>query len=135
MPAKRLLIVDDNREIRLLVRAALVDTEFEVVGEAVDGIDAIGMVMETKPDVVLMDIEMPSMSGIEATRHLMDRFPKLVIFGFTGAPQRDRDEIMDAGAVAVFEKGSLTSLLAALEEWLRAHSDAPVEWDARDRPQ
>jgi CheY-like chemotaxis protein len=131
MRAKRLLIVDDNREIRLLIRAALVDSQFVVVGEAANGIEAIGMVLETNPDVVLMDIEMPSMSGIEATRHLTDRFPNLTIFGFTGSDGHDQIEIIEAGAIAVFEKGSLTALLAALDEWASANQ----ENDVSGRPQ
>jgi CheY-like chemotaxis protein len=131
MRAKHLLIVDDNREIRLLIRAALVDSPFMVVGEASNGIEAIGKVVETEPDIVLMDVEMPSMSGIEATQHLMDRFPNLAIFGFTGSVEGNHDRMIEAGAVAVFEKGSLTALLAALDEWAWAHA----ECDVSERPQ
>ena len=132
MRAKRLLIVDDNKEIRLLIRASLVDTDFEVVGEAENGIDAIGMVVETRPDIILMDIEMPSMDGIEATRFMMERFPNLAIFGFTGSEGQQHAEMIEAGAIAVFEKGSLTGLLAALEDWVRAQS--PSESQASERP-
>ena len=133
MRAKRLLIVDDNKKIRLLLRASLVDTEFEVVGEAENGIDAIGMVVETRPDIVLMDIEMPSMNGIEATRFLMERFPNLAIFGFTASADAVRNLMVEAGALAVFEKGSLTAVLAALEDWVRAQS--PSERESSERPQ
>jgi CheY-like chemotaxis protein len=127
MGAKRLVVVDDVKEIRLLIRAAFAGTRFDVVGEASNGIEAIGVVLETNPDVVLMDIDMPSMDGIETTRHLMDRFPSLTIFGFTGSPDMDQAAMIDAGAVAVFEKGHLAALMDAMDEWASSADCEPSE--------
>jgi CheY-like chemotaxis protein len=130
MGAKRLVVVDDVKEIRLLIRAAFAGSRFTVVGEASNGIDAIAQVLETKPDVVLMDIEMPSMDGIEATRNITERFPDVAIFGFTGSPGVDQAAMIAAGAVAVFEKGNLADLMDALDAW----ASAPAGRDPSERP-
>ncbi|NWJ97855.1 MAG: response regulator transcription factor [Chloroflexi bacterium] len=70
------LIVDDSTLIREGVRIILSrDPEIEVVGEAKDGVEALEQTLQLKPDVVLMDIEMPKMNGIDATRHLKAQLP------------------------------------------------------------
>jgi DNA-binding NarL/FixJ family response regulator len=74
--AVTVLIVDDSRLIREGVRIILSrDPAIEVVGEAKDGAEAIEQALKLKPDVVLMDIEMPNMNGIDATRHLKTQLP------------------------------------------------------------
>jgi DNA-binding NarL/FixJ family response regulator len=67
------VVVDDQALVRAGFRV-LVDSspDLEVVGEAADGIEAVRVVRETCPDVVLMDIRMPEMDGIEATRQIVD---------------------------------------------------------------
>src|SRR5690348_3979466 len=65
----RLLLVDDHPVVRKGIRSCLTGLEhLDVVGEATDGQGAISQVMELKPDIVLMDIDMPNMNGLEATR-------------------------------------------------------------------
>lgn len=69
----RLLIVDDHQLIRQAIRALLrVAPDIEVIGDARDGQEAVTMTQELKPDVVLMDIEMPLMDGVEATRQIVE---------------------------------------------------------------
>jgi len=75
------LIVDDQLPFRLAARAVLRRTEgFELVGEAGDGDEAVARVDELRPGLVLMDINMPTMNGIEATRQIVARHPDTTVF-------------------------------------------------------
>jgi CheY-like chemotaxis protein len=121
MRAHRLVVVDDSQHIRDLIRVALAESDFEIIGEAGNGFEAIEIILDAQPDIVLMDIEMPLMDGIEATRHLTIRLPETSIIGFTGSLGVDKDEMVRAGAEEVLEKGSLTVLIDALERWAGEH--------------
>ena len=75
------LVVDDQAPFRLAARAVLRRMEgFELVGEAVNGQDAIELVERLRPALVLMDINMPEMNGIEATRRIVAAHPDVVVF-------------------------------------------------------
>jgi two-component system response regulator DegU len=66
----RLLLADDHRMVRQSMRRSMEDAGFDVVGEAADGQEAVRMAGELRPDVVLMDVSMPVLDGVEATRQL-----------------------------------------------------------------
>src|SRR5205085_7766810 len=80
----RLLIVDDHALYRRGLRSMFeLEPDFEVVGEASDGFEAIEKVDALHPDVVLMDINMPGMDGMQATRKLADAYPGILIITLT----------------------------------------------------
>ena len=75
------LIVDDQLPFRLAARAVLRRTEgFDLVGEAADGHEAVERAIELRPSLVLMDINMPTMNGIEATRRIVAELPGTTVF-------------------------------------------------------
>jgi DNA-binding NarL/FixJ family response regulator len=80
----RLLIVDDHEVVRAGLQGMLASQpDFEVVGEAADGIEAVEMVERVKPEVILMDLRMPRMNGVEATRRIRARWPEVRILVLT----------------------------------------------------
>jgi DNA-binding NarL/FixJ family response regulator len=102
----RLLIVDDQRLMREGLRTLLeLEQGFEIVGEAANGQDALGTYADVKPDVVLMDIRMPGMDGVEATRRICASWPQAkVIILTTFDDDANVFEGLRAGAVGYLLK-------------------------------
>lgn len=73
--AKRVLIVDDAAFMRMLLKDIVTKAGYEVAGEASNGLEAVDRYKELKPDVVTMDITMPEMSGIDATKEILKSDP------------------------------------------------------------
>jgi DNA-binding NarL/FixJ family response regulator len=109
MRITRTLLVDDNAGFRRSMKEFLaLEPDIEVVGEAADGREAILKARELRPDLVLMDVRMPGMSGIDATRQLKDEMPELKIIILTIFDlQAYRDAAMASGANGYVTKGSL----------------------------
>jgi DNA-binding NarL/FixJ family response regulator len=73
----RIILADDHQIVRLGVRSLLeAEPDLKVVGETDNGEDTLGLVKELSPDVVIMDISMPDLNGIEATRRILAQFPQ-----------------------------------------------------------
>jgi two-component system response regulator NreC len=117
MTPLRILIVDDEKAVRsALGRLLGTRGEWEVVGEAADGAEAIGKAKELQPDVVIMDITMPEMSGLEATPEIKKAIPDAEILIFTqyDSTQMVR-EAQNAGASGYLLKSQANWLVAAVE--------------------
>jgi len=114
MTPKRVLVVDDNHLARKGVRTLLKrDPEFEVVGEAEDGSQALGLARELKPDLVLMDINMPHLDGLLATRLIKRELPHTMVVMLTISD--DAGDLFEA-----IRSGAQGYLLKSLEseDWL-----------------
>jgi DNA-binding NarL/FixJ family response regulator len=106
MNRPRLLVVDDHEMLRKALVDLLVQAGFEVVGEGADGADAVAMAKQLEPDVVLMDLRMPVLGGLDATRLIKDACPATQVVLLTAfespALQQQAEE---AGCFAYLVKG------------------------------
>jgi DNA-binding NarL/FixJ family response regulator len=101
-----ILIADDHPLYRRSVRAILEDeADFEVVGEASDGVEVVSMTEEKRPDVILMDISMPELDGLEATRQIKAKYPKIAVLVLTiHNDEQHALAILEAGAAGYLTK-------------------------------
>jgi len=76
---RRILVADDNQMVRQTIAAILRNGGFDVCGEAVDGQDAVAQALALQPDLILIDLVMPNMNGLEASREISQAFPGLPI--------------------------------------------------------
>lgn len=104
----RVLLVDDHFLVRQGLRKYLSHyLDIELVGEASDGEEAVKLTDLLKPDVVVMDINMPRMNGIEATGSIIRKHPSLKVIGLSFyLGNGNREAFLDAGACLLLEKGA-----------------------------
>lgn len=102
----RVLIADDHAGVREELRELIAEQpELEVVGEAADGAEALALARAVRPDVIVMDVAMPHMDGVEATRHIHVELPLVRILGLSTTQSHDgQHPIERAGAEAYFSK-------------------------------
>ncbi len=150
VPATRLVLADDHRMLRDSLRRALEEHGFDVVGEAADGQEAVRLALALRPDVVLMDVSMPVLDGVEATRQLHrvapdaqvvmltmhadgDVMARAIQAGAVGYLVKDcsMDEVVGAIRLAasgesVLSPGLASSMLAEMGKADRAGSQGPI---------
>ncbi|GAB4428422.1 MAG: response regulator transcription factor [Anaerolineales bacterium] len=120
----RLMLVDDHEVIRTGLKSFLGSQPgFEVVAEASNGIEAIERALETRPDIVLMDITMPEMNGMEATRKLKEAWPESTVLTLTVHEDKYYFmEMLSSGASGYLTKQAASEeLVAAIRSVAAGH--------------
>jgi len=115
VPPIRVLLADDHRILREGLASLLSEEpDLLVVGQAGDGMEAIELTRHTRPDVVLMDVTMPRLDGIAATRRITAEMSKVAVIGLSMHEEDDMaDAMRAAGAVAYLSKGGPSEALIA----------------------
>ena len=111
-PPLRVMLVEDHREVRAAVRQAIEGPEIEVVGESGDGRQAVALAPALSPDVILLDIDLPDVSGIHVVRMLSAALPRTIIVMLTVSDAHaDLFSALEAGARGYLVKGLAPSAL------------------------
>jgi DNA-binding NarL/FixJ family response regulator len=120
-PPVKIVVVDDNEDVRHLVRKVLHRYhKWELVGEAGDGMVAVEIVKQLQPDIVIMDVHMPRLNGIEATKRITASAPHSIVIGFsTYADVPTRTAMQKAGSAAFVSKEDICELPHVIERVLQ----------------
>lgn len=124
---RSILVVDDHEVIRRQLRSLFdSDPEFTVCGEAVHGVDAIEKAQQLSPDLIILDLSMPEMNGLEAASALRYIMPDVPLFLLTAHYSRELElTAFASGVCAVFSKhNDLDSLLARAKSELRIQQNS-----------
>jgi CheY-like chemotaxis protein len=118
---RKILIADDRDDTRIYIRNALVSRGWIVCGEATDGLQAVQMASQLKPDLVILDLSMPVLTGLEAAKEILQAAPGLPIVLFTlhEAPQVHEAAARVGVRKVVSKEAGLAPLFAAIEDVLR----------------
>jgi DNA-binding NarL/FixJ family response regulator len=119
---KNILIADDNAGVRTLIRTYLeMQTEFEICGEATDGVDAIEKIKELKPDLILLDLAMPKMNGAEVASIIKRTMPTVPIILFSVHGEKIGKSLASAvGVDIVLSKANgITNLVESVKSLLQ----------------
>lgn len=127
MPKKRVLLVDDISAVRSLVRQLFeLEPDFEISGEAEDGRDALEKAKILKPDLIILDLSMPDMTGLEAATLLRQILPETRIILFTVQEGGEVERLArEAGIHAVVSKNKAASKLVFQAKALLSNSSSP----------
>jgi CheY-like chemotaxis protein len=122
----RVLLADDHAVMRQSLALMLSqEPDIEVIGEAQDGGEAVELAARLRPDVILMDIGMPGVNGIDATRSINGAYPEICVIGLSMYEEGDRSQaIRSAGATDYVTKSAPKArLIAAIRGCMRSSSD------------
>ena len=126
----RVLLADDHSIVREGLQAMLEGSEeFEVVGQARDGVEAVQAASELSPDVIVMDVMMPEKDGVEACREIMESLPDTRVVMLTASTEADAViEAVAAGATGYLQKvAGLDRLLSAVRDVAAGEVSLPAE--------
>ena len=132
----RLLVADDEPLLRtLLVRMLDNHPGIEVVGECENGVEAVARTAKLKPNLVLMDVSMPVMNGLEATRRLLQMQPGIKVLIYSGGrTMQNLEDAVAAGAVGYqLKDGDFARLVAAIRTVAAEQTAWPEPWTANIR--
>jgi two-component system response regulator NreC len=123
MKAVRILVADDHEVVREGVRALIErQSDLEVCGVAATGREAVDLARKTKPNVVVLDITMPELDGLDAIRQIRKALPDTEVVVFSAHPSEDLiDEVFEAGAKSYIEKNEASRDLVAAIRSLAEH--------------
>jgi DNA-binding NarL/FixJ family response regulator len=109
----RILLCDDQKLVREHIRGVLQGLgTVEIIGEAADGLSAVSMAFELNPDLILMDVSMPGLNGIEATRRILAQAPGIRVLAYSGySDEHTIRNMLSAGALGYVKKPSHPAVL------------------------
>jgi DNA-binding NarL/FixJ family response regulator len=127
MPSVRVVIADDHPVVRSGIRDMLDGTHgIEVVGEAASGPEALEQVKEKHPDVLLLDVEMPEMSGVEVAQHLQEQSHPVRLLALSSYDDQEYVQgLLDGGASGYLTKENAPELIV---EAVQAVAEGEVRW-------
>jgi DNA-binding NarL/FixJ family response regulator len=128
---KRTLIVDDYPGVRDGLRALLsLHQGFDIVGEAGDGLEAIELVGELHPDLVLLDMSMPRMDGMTAIREIKKKWPKTLVLTFTvhKSPEYVFATLIAGADGYILKDDPWTDLITSIEKILKGEQVIPPDY-------
>jgi DNA-binding NarL/FixJ family response regulator len=122
----RILVAEDDEAFLDMLESVLTaDGRFTVAGRARNGREAVQLARRLEPDAVVMDVEMPVLDGVEATRLLHERSPELPVVAISGTDYEERAlEIREAGAIDYVRKSRLDEDLVSALELVLVAADA-----------
>ena len=121
----KILLVDDHEMVRIGVSAYLqIQPDMEVIGEAVNGLEAVEKALELRPDIILMDMVMPVMNGAESTKKIIEQWPEAKVMIVTSFLDDDKVyPALEAGAISYILKTSNAKRIAdAIRETLKGQT-------------
>ena len=117
---RRVILADDEKHIRAMMKAVISSMNCEIVGEAADGQEAVNLYKKEKPDLLLLDINMPQKSGIDGLREIMREFPAATVIMLTSVVDMENvKQCIELGASNYMRKDtSVTEMRQIIKDTL-----------------